>query len=88
MVGFVLDDREIKVERARRSTGYEKTPGRYLGPPQNTRRRDGSRERGGGGGGYSDYRGPPRGYGGDRGYDRGYDRDYRGPPPSRGPPYR
>lgn len=34
MNGGDLDSRTIRVEKARRNTGYTKTPGVYLGPPQ------------------------------------------------------
>eukprot|EP01034_Spumella_vulgaris_P022852 gene22852-29026_t len=51
MNGGELDSRTIRVEKARRNTGYTKTPGVYLGPPQLSSRfvRDDSRGRDRGG---------------------------------------
>ena len=63
MNGKEIDGRPIRVDVARRNKGYEKTPGRYLGPPQMSTKFQRDRQqpyRGGGGGG--GYRG-----GGDRG---------------------
>lgn len=86
-----LFDRKIRVEVARRNGGYEKTPGRYLGPPQasvkfNPRddRRGGYDDRRGGNddrrSGYDDKRGgydDRRGGGGGHHNSRGFD-DRRG----------
>ena len=65
MNGKEIDSRPIRVDVARRNKGYEKTPGRYLGPPQMSTKFQRDRQQqfrsgGGGGGGY-------RGGGGDRG---------------------
>jgi RNA recognition motif-containing protein len=86
MHGREFEGRVIKVERAKRSTGYEKTPGRYLGPPQLSTKYNNRDDRRGGydrrddrrGGGYRDE--PYRGGGGGGGYrdDRGGYRDDRG----------
>lgn len=79
--GADLDGRQIRVERARRSGGYQKTPGRYLGPPQLSSKFLRERGRGPGGdrGGYD--RGNPRGGGGGGG--GGYD-SYPSYPPRGG----
>mmetsp|Transcript_22128 Transcript_22128/g.29576 ORF Transcript_22128/g.29576 Transcript_22128/m.29576 type:complete len:232 (-) Transcript_22128:30-725(-) len=80
--GTDIKGRAIRVERAKRARGYDKTPGQYMGPPTASVRYRADRERGGGRdrdrygdrGGYD--RRDDRGYDrrDDRGYDRGYDR--------------
>ena len=57
--GKEMDGRLIRVEVARRSKGYEKTPGRYLGPPEASTKnvRDAILRTGGGGGGGDRYAG-------------------------------
>ena len=54
--GKEMDGRLIRVEVARRSKGYDKTPGRYLGPPEASTKnvRDAMFRGGGAGGGDRD----------------------------------